>query len=122
MLRGGQAGKLNTFSRDLGIFSTNGVAVWIHLTECYYQLEKYPTAEKCMKQILLQLDTYLEERLNSQDLSSSFDKSEKDGSLISQIIDILMPFSDLGFLGEDVKLCTEKIIRCFRTSHPDESL
>ena len=55
----------SAFSRDLGIFSPNGVSIWIHLTEVYCQLEKYPTAEKCMKQILIQLDDFLEAKLVS---------------------------------------------------------
>jgi hypothetical protein len=54
-----QPEKLTLFTRELGVFSQNGIAVWMHLAECYLQLEKYPTSEKCMKQVLTGLYAYL---------------------------------------------------------------
>lgn len=43
----------NLYSTGItGIFGDSGTGViWLHLAECYLHLEKYPTAEKCLKEV-----------------------------------------------------------------------
>ena len=85
----GQEGKLPILGRELGVFSRVGVAPWLHLTECYIQLQKFPTAEKCIIQVFTLLGSYLDEMSLSTVVPEEDDlkinEGLGDGSLLSDL-------------------------------------
>jgi glutathione synthase/RimK-type ligase-like ATP-grasp enzyme len=67
-----------------GIFGEQGqIVIWLHLAECYLQLEKQLTAEKCTKQVLKLLQEYLPEAEDG--LIFKINRGKEDGSLLSDI-------------------------------------
>ena len=109
-----------SFSREMGIFSKNGIALWVHLTECYLQLEKYPTAEKCLKQVLIQINSLLSQKFDNAQEDMELTSTRLQGGIVDQIIEAMKSFTDAGFLNEDVKKFAVNISRYFR-GHPETS-
>lgn len=114
--------KVSPYSRELGIYNLNGAAIWLHLGECYIQLDKFPTAEKCVKQAMSDIHTYLSTKSGAQPVSTKLqiNRGANGASLLSEIQDIIHPFAQAGFATEDLATYITSITHAFPTC--DESL
>ena len=70
------------YGREMGAFSKGGIAVWLHLAECYLQMEKYLTAEKCMKNVFTELNVFLQDKLASVEEEKEINR-EADGTTLT---------------------------------------
>lgn len=95
-----------------GIFGPHGEGViWLHLAECYLQLEKYPTAGKCLQQALTKFSEALPEA--SDPSIYLVNRGSGDGSLLAEIQDIIHPFALAGLLNDEQKSVFVKIMSLF---------
>jgi hypothetical protein len=96
----------------MGIFGNHGEGViWLHLAECYLQLEKYPTAEKCLKQALAKFN----EAFPDVPTTTVYliNRGAVDGSLLSDVQEIIHPFAQAGLLNDEQKTILAKIMDVF---------